>query len=406
MDQSDGCPAKRMITTICRSRGVAPPLATGPEPVVDINKASVMQWSTRWCTSTTTPKCTDFLLNKNLQRKNGKSVKLDETWLWRMRRGTSWTRTWSPSATWCLPTSTSQEDGDATSSQAWPSNQLGADETCSTTRSQRTAHQHGQGLSMWDLWTSSTSQWSIPVSSVPTATTFNDRIQADTLWVMIPRRARAIPVLMISDVTTRLVAGRVLMTESSSEFIKAVERGWIRHFGPMKRLCVDEHRAWSSEAIRHWCAELSWAHGEPRRVAHQICHHWEGGQKGKGCLILALNYVIPQVNRMPNVSGYSLIQWTLGYTPHVPGLLIKENVEMNRSQLDPTAAFRDAVNKANIDSRLLRALLRKRTALQSILTTGDRCYYSRAGTAAGSKLWWKGPAIVVMREVSGADADI
>ena len=68
------------------------------------------------------------------------------------------------------------------------------------------------------------------MSSIPRATTFNDRIQADTLWVTIPGRAKAVPVLMISDVTTGLVTGRVLMTESSEEFIKAVERGWIKHF--------------------------------------------------------------------------------------------------------------------------------------------------------------------------------
>ena len=57
---------------------------------------------------------------------------------------------------------------------------------------------------------------------------------------------------------------------------------------------------------------------------------------------------------------------------------------------------------------LRRALLRKYTGQQSILATGDRCYYWRDGTAAGSKLRWKGPAIVVMREVSdaGPHADI
>ena len=188
----------------------------------------------------------------------------------------------------------------------------------------------------------------VPVSSIPRATTFNDRIQADTLWVSIPGRARAVPVLMISDVTTRLVAGRVLMTESSGEFIKAVERGWIRHFGPMKRLCVDEHRAWSSEAIRDWCAELGIelmiSPGESHTRLAIIERRHQVVRKAltsflmdrpdlvlddPECLILALNYVIPQVNRMPNVSGYSPIQWTLGYTPHVPGLLVEENVDMN-----------------------------------------------------------------------------
>ena len=75
---------------------------------------------------------------------------------------------------------------------------------------------------------------------------------------------------------------------------------------------------------------------------------------------------------------------------------MEENVDMNPAQLDPTVAFRvklelqrvaaDAVNKANIDSQLRRALLRKRTGQQSILSTGDRCYYWRDGIASGSKL--------------------
>ena len=62
---------------------------------------------------------------------------------------------------------------------------------------------------------------------------------------------------------------------------------------------------------------------------------------------------------------------------------MEENVDMNPAQLDPTAAFReklelqrvasDAVNKANIDSRLRRALLRKYTGQQqeTDVTTGE-----------------------------------
>ena len=41
-------------------------------------------------------------------------------------------------------------------------------------------------------------------------------------------------------------------------------------------------------------------------------------------LVTALNYVIPQINRTPNVCGYSPIQWTIGYTPHIPGRLMEE----------------------------------------------------------------------------------
>ena len=94
-----------------------------------------------------------------------------------------------------------------------------------------------------------------PVPSVPRPTHFNDRVQADTLWVHVPGRRKAIPVLMMSDVTTRLLSGRELRIESTEEFIKQMERGWVRSFGPMKRLFVDEHRAWCSDGMRQWCTE-------------------------------------------------------------------------------------------------------------------------------------------------------
>ena len=96
---------------------------------------------------------------------------------------------------------------------------------------------------------------SVPVSSIPKTTSFNERVQADTLWVVPPGNIRAVPVLMMSDAMTRLISARLLATEDSEEFIKSVEKGWIRSFGPMKILQVDEHRAWSSEKVRNWCSE-------------------------------------------------------------------------------------------------------------------------------------------------------
>jgi hypothetical protein len=70
---------------------------------------------------------------------------------------------------------------------------------------------------------------------------------------------------------------------------------------------------------------------------------------------------------MPNVSGYSPVQWAMGYTPHIPGLLMEEQI--SPAYLDPTEACREklelqasaakALNEANIDTHLRRALLRK-----------------------------------------------
>jgi hypothetical protein len=94
----------------------------------------------------------------------------------------------------------------------------------------------------------------VPVSSMPRNTTFNQRVQADTQWIQIPGQRQ--PVLMISDCTTRLLAGRHLRGgERTEEFIKQLERAWTRNFGPMEVVQVDEHRAGSSDQMREWCTE-------------------------------------------------------------------------------------------------------------------------------------------------------
>jgi len=96
----------------------------------------------------------------------------------------------------------------------------------------------------------------VPISSMPKDAQFNHRVQADTLWVTIPGQRQQQPVLMMSDCTTRLLAARHLRGgEKTEEFIKHLERAWIRNFGPMRILQVDEHRAWSSDAMRQWCTE-------------------------------------------------------------------------------------------------------------------------------------------------------
>ena len=67
------------------------------------------------------------------------------------------------------------------------------------------------------------------------------------------------------------------------------------------------------------------------------------------------------------------------------------------------------MSEADLDRRLRRALLRKFTGQVRILNTGDKCYYWRDAPArAATKLRWKDPATVVMREASqhGCHADV
>lgn len=115
---------------------------------------------------------------------------------------------------------------------------------------------------------------------------------------------------------------------------------------------------------------------------------------------------------MPNVHGFSPLQWTLGYTPNVPGMLIEEHI--TPAQLIPSEAFRQkmdyqalatsTVDRASNCDRLRRALLRQYRGPTQQLQLGQRCYYYRdlptQQAALGPKIVWRGPAIVVMVEES------
>ena len=271
----------------------------------------------------------------------------------------------------------------------------------------------------------------VPKSSIYKGTFFNDRVQADTLWLKVQPAAdsgtkvRAFPILVISDATTRLCAARLLPDETPESFQKGLERAWIRSFGPMRLLQVDEHRSWASDHIKTWSGQHSiqmmispgQAHERLAIIErrHQVIRRsldlflLESKDYTPDGIVNALNYVIPQVNRMPNVQGYSPLQWTLGYNPHVPGLLMEE--ELNPTQLHPTEAFRlklnyqqvatKAITQANNDDRLRRALLRRYSGVKHSLQTGDLCYYWRDvvnSSRPGPKISWKGPATIVMIE--------
>ena len=270
----------------------------------------------------------------------------------------------------------------------------------------------------------------VPVSSVPSVQEFNARVQADTLWIKIPSMKKALPILMISDTATRFLAGRVIWKESPEEFILAVERAWVRVFGPMQTLQVDDHRSWASDYVKSWCSEqgvelrispgqshtrlaiLERRHQVTRRALELYLADQEQGNvlqpvEPREKLIQALRYVVPQINRSTNVRGYSPVQWVLGYTPHIPGLLTEE--PLPPPSLDPSDEFlqklqrqkaaANAVFSADVDTRLRRAMNRKFAGQLIVFHLGDMRYYYRDGPGGiGPKLRWRGPARIVMVE--------
>ena len=75
-------------------------------------------------------------------------------------------------------------------------------------------------------------------SSMPQPKTFNEVIQADVFYLKPADRKFA--VLSIVDVGTKFMAAYLLHEETSKSYITALEKMWVRHFGPPKKLISDE----------------------------------------------------------------------------------------------------------------------------------------------------------------------
>jgi len=112
----------------------------------------------------------------------------------------------------------------------------------------------------------------------------------------------------------------------------------------------------------------------------------------KEALIIALTYIVPQLNRIPNVHGYSPIQWGWA-TRHMCPACCLTNLPSAIQHTWPLrevhgeAALAKKANKAIIEAdtnfRLRRALLGKYMGQPLVFQPGDLCYYWR-DTPAGS----------------------
>ena len=100
---------------------------------------------------------------------------------------------------------------------------------------------------------------------------------------------------------------------------------------------IDEHRACSSDAVSSWARDngislvifLGEAHTRLGVVErrHQLLRraveiYLAGHQDHtRDAVRKALDYMVPQINALPNVHGYSPAQWVLGKQPKLPGEL-------------------------------------------------------------------------------------
>ena len=262
----------------------------------------------------------------------------------------------------------------------------------------------------------------VPKSTLQTTYRFNERLLADTIWLQV--MDKTLPVITMMDAATRFLAARYVNRETTSEFLIALQRGWIRTFGPPTSLFVDSHRSWGSDEMMQFTtehgielvispgeaherlAQLERRHQVLRRAVELYLEDNPPSGSGPEALIEALTFVVPQLNQSLSVGGFSPTQWVLGYQPTVPGSLLDSNV--NYSHLDPSTAFHykmecrvraaTAVVKADNDLRLRRALLRQHRGEPPKLLVGQRCFYWREAAGPGPRIRWKGPATVVLVE--------
>ena len=218
------------------------------------------------------------------------------------------------------------------------------------------------------------------------------------------------------DAATKFLAARLIKRETTQDFVQAVERGWIRMFGPPSSLHVDSHRAWGSEAFTDYTTDhdiqLVMSPGEAHNRLAQLerRHHVlrraveiymaDKQQDTMACLKEALIYVIPQINATLSVGGFSPTQWVLGYQPHLPGSLLDNHT--NIAHLSPGESFQQtlqsrsqaaaSVLRADSDLRLRRALLRQHRGEPPALHVGR----------VGPRVRWKGPATVVLIEADAS----
>ena len=237
-------------------------------------------------------------------------------------------------------------------------------------------------------------------SQLPTAETFNHIIQSDVLWLKLGDKK--IPVLSMVDTATKYQAGAVIYGEKTSDFLHALERCWIRHFGCPSVLVTDEGRGWASDEMMSWAASHNVQHmispeeAHTSRLSlverrHQVLRkslevYMDDLQlTSVNGLREALAYTLPQINSTPSVAGYSPSQWAIGYQPGFPGDLLAEG--LNPGHLDGTMSFEKhlekraaakyALVKADVDRRLRRALLRRYAGTNTLLEPGQTCFYWR-----------------------------
>ena len=271
----------------------------------------------------------------------------------------------------------------------------------------------------------------VPPAAPHTAREFNCRLMIDSAWIDTEDGRRCI--LTIMDQASRYISVRLMRTEQSTDFVKGLERSWVKHFGVPKIIRVDEAKGWAAKHVREWCAN----HGIVLEVAPAESHNWLGaverkhqvvrralelymddlGGRTEKHLLEAAIYVPHQINNMSFVRGFTPTQWVMGKAVASTLSLTAETFNPGVDEIDEPTAFaavqrrrlraQEAFIRADNDARLRRAMNRNFKENGSDCAVGQKIWYWRvAGTGILTKAKWRGPARIVAIETNDENKPI
>ena len=261
-------------------------------------------------------------------------------------------------------------------------------------------------------------------ATLPTTTSFNEIIGVDAFTVY-DCQGKKLEMFSIYDYGTSYHIVGELLGHSTEAMEQALCDLWTKVFGPPKTILVDletglqagleRYSAWFGTRVRSAAGQAPWQVGAVERHGGVWKHMWKKvvdehsiSKESPGDIKMGITAINAAKNELRRQGGFSPTQAVYGRDPHIPGELLdhrdpqQTDEILTRDQLRAREqvlrqAARIAYHRAQVDSRLRRALLQRSRVSEEDLNPGDVVYFLRK--PKNKKDWrWVGPATVVGHE--------